>query len=248
MNEQLKKKIFLDLAEKYPAGPRGNLKKGDYTLEYRWVSAYDRFTNVVTLSGSRATSRRLNSDWSAYFGYDPVQLFKLRLRTEDACKSFASKHFGGKAAARRGRLVWIRIQDAVSKVRTEGTEGLWHARDRLASWDRPIYQGLYIHATSKAHAEAQVSMVLPMMGCTPQNLRVSFFDVGTADEAATKNLESVNVRVKSAEARLRDAERRLEEAKNGLAQAQADRARDMGAVMLLGADLEDSETETDGEV
>ena len=217
------------------AGPLGNLVKRDYTLKTRWVYEYNRDVKWVTLLPGRALTRGLNSDWEQWYGYNPVHLYALGITSESEAKRFAAEIWTGKAAARRGRLVWCRIEKAIQHVRVRGTTGLWEVSDYRAQRGSLPRRGLVVHATSEEHALAQFAVVAPMLGYAPSNtLHAGFKQLGTPEDAARLNVRRVNRKVDQLKTKIDSLRHQLEMAEEELVEATARVGAKMSAVMLLG--------------
>lgn len=240
-------RIIKDLVEKYPAGPRGSLNKRHYKIEQKWVDLYRRTTGVSVIR-EEVGAGIVKAEWKPFFGYDPVDLFKLGLTHEDDARhaiAFVFPESTRMTRNRDARRLYIRTSVARDWIRTNGTTGLWHATYRAAPYGTPLYSGITFHASSRAEVEARMAMVGPMLGANPTWRPSVIFDtLGSPEEAMAKNsttIEAYTRRQREAVARI---EKELAEARKRLDIATAEAGKMMGAVMLGAADSDDVETET----
>lgn len=237
-------RIIKDLVEKYPAGPRGSLNKRHYKVEQQWVDLYRRTTGVSVIR-EEVGAGIVRPDWKPFFGYDPVDLFKLGLNEEDDARkaiAFVFPESTRMTRNRDARRLYIRTTVARTWVRKNGTTGLWHASYRGAEYGTPLYFGITFHASSAAEVEARMAMVGPMLGADPSwRPSVSFDTLGSPEEAMAKNsttIEAYTRRQRDAVARI---EKELAEARKRLDFATTEAGKLMGAVMLGATDMDDEE-------
>lgn len=238
-------RILRDLGEKYPKGPQGTIRRDHYTTRLAWSGVYRREVNTVFLRED-VPSTRCAPELRSFFGYNPVDIFAMRLADEDEVKSAMRNSFPkdtAQAANRRGRLAWTRIAPARRYVQDNGTEGLWHVSYRQAGYGSPLYGGLRFHAVSKAAALAQATVIAPMLGANPSwTPDVRFSDLGGPEEAIAFNTAVVQRRTNELTREIKGLEERLAKARAELALATEEAGRAMGAVMLgIGDDSEDAE-------
>ena len=243
------KKAINDLTEKFPAGPRGRLTKKHYIERREYVDTYARTAPIQQLmEGLSEFYAAPGTERS--FGYDPVFLFKLKIRDEkDAIKSIEAALVGGddpsiKACKRRGRRLWSRLSDIVSRVRREGTEGIWTARYREADYSTTLNWGIALYAKNKADAESQIALIAPMMGVqTHWRPTVTFDDCGTAADVFARNTTALNRRVDGLKQDVARYEKDLAAKRLALA-AETKITGDIMSAIMLGLSTEEEEEET----
>lgn len=237
-------RIIKDLVEKYPAGPRGSLRKHHYKIEQQWVDVYRRTTGVSVIRDEVGPGI-VKAEWKPFFGYDPVDLFKLDLWEEDKCKTAIAIAFpeaSRMARNRDARLLYIRTSVARRWVRENGTTGLWIASYRQADYRSPLSSGITIYAHTRAEVEARIAMIAPMMGADLSwRPTVSFNSIGTPDEAMSKNSKMIEGYTANQRRDVARLEKELATARAGLEKATAEAGKLMGAVMLGAADTEEEE-------
>ena len=240
-------RIIRDLVEKFPAGPTGSLRKHHYTMVNRWIGVYRRHTDVPVI---RSEVKLVREEFKPFFGYDPVDLYKTGLNSEDRCveaMAFVTPEATHRVRTRDGRRLWIRISDAFEWVRKNGTTGLWQASYREASWGTPLYSGIWIHADTRAEVEARVAVIAPMLGAK-ENWRphVMFSELGSPAEAVAKNTSLVESFTRRERDSVIRAEKELAKAREALERATATAGQMMGAIMLAsGADEEETNEEAE---
>lgn len=239
--------IIKDLTEKYPTGPRGSLKKHHYEAITRWVPTYGRETKVVLIRldvgpGIVAQDRKY------FFGYDPVVLYKMRLRSEEDCvQAMRSVEPGASPMSRKrdGRRLWIRLEEAIDWIKQNGTEGIWHAswRSSDAEYGHPLTEGIRLYARERSEAEARVSLISPLLGAS-ENMRptIKFVDVGTPEKAMEFNSSQLQALVRRPESSIKDLEKRLESARKQLEDAKQLSTKIVSAIMMMNFDESQSDT------
>lgn len=238
-------KVIQDLVEKYPVGPRGSLQKRHYELFTEYVPAYKRETRVPRIReavGPGLVEQRLKP----FFGYDPVDLYKLCLKSESDCVDavrFAFPESTRTAARRDGRRLWIRLERVHMWIKQNGTEGIWRAYYLAAPWRSTLSKGYYFHAKSRADVESQAALIGPMMGAEPGWLpEVNFERLGTREEVFTKNSALINERVEDLKRYTAQLEANLAKARADLQEASDRAGKLMGAILLGSTDDCDEET------
>jgi hypothetical protein len=237
--------IIKDLTEKYPAGPRGSLKKHHYATIMRWVHTYGRDTKVVYIRDEVGPGI-VAQDRKTFFGYDPVVLHKMRLRGEEDCvQAMRSVEPGASPMSRKrdGRRLWIRLEEAVHWVNKNGTEGIWHANWRNFEYGHPLYDGIRLYARELSEAESRVSLISPMLG-VPENVRptINFVDLGTPEKAMEFNSSHLNYLVSRPENMIKDLEKRLESERKRLEAAKQMSTKIVSAIMMMNFDESQSDT------
>lgn len=240
--------IIKDLCQKYPTGPRGRIRKDHYVEKSVWSSEYNRQKSVhVLVSALPFHDESLNP----YFGYNPVDLYKLDIRNEDGAKTAVVRHNPGDSKQtnnRRARLLWSRVRAAVDHIRKVGTTGAWCVSFGGFDWGHPLRQGLYFHADNAAGAETQARFIGPMLGApTEAPLRVSFHDIITPDEAGRLNGETINRALNNKLHEIEELEIRLKRARESAEVLRENAGKMMGAVMLLNSDDEPDADEKEAE-
>ena len=243
-----KTQIIKDLCQKYPTGPRGRIRKDHYVEKTMWASEYNREKSVhVIVAALPFHDESLNR----FFGYDPVDLYKLDIRSEDGAKAAVVRHNPGDSKQtnnRRARLLWSRVRGAVDHVKRSGTTGAWCVSFGGFDWGHPLRQGLYFHADNAAGAESQARFIGPMLGATPESqLHVSFHDIITHDEASSLNGETINRTLNNKLREIDELEIRLKRAREAAEALRENAGKMMGAVMLLNSEDEPDAGEKEAE-
>lgn len=241
-------RIIRDLVEKFPAGPTGSLRKHHYAMVHKYVSVYRRATDVPVI---RSEVKLVREEFKPFFGYDPVDLFKTGLNSDDRCveaMAFVTPEATHRVRTRDGRRLWIRIADAFDWVRKNGTTGLWQASYREASWGSPLYGGIWIHADSRAEVEARVAVIAPMLGAK-ENWRpqVMFSELGSPAEAVAKNTALIEGFTRRERDSVTRAEKELAKAREALERATTTAGQMMGAIMLASGADDEEETNEEAE-
>ena len=238
-------RIIKDLVEKYPAGPRGSLNKRHYKVEQQWVNLYRRHTGVSVIR-EEVGPGIVKAEWKPFFGYDPVDLFKLGFNEEDDARkaiAFVFPESTRMTRNRDARRLYIRTSVGRDWVRKHGTTGLWHASYRRAGDFRsPLYQGITFYAHTRAEVEARIAMVGPMLGADPSWVPdVSFDCIGSPEEAMAKNSAAIEHYTRRYRDTVARYEKDLAEAREKLEQVSAEAGKLMGAVLLGVTDTDDEE-------
>lgn len=237
-----------DLVEKYPKGPRRCLLKSHYELVKQYVPAYRRETSVPRIRAAVGPGL-VEPQHKPFFGYDPVDLYKMGLRDEASCVDAVRVAFPEttRTAARRdGRRLWIRLEPVFDWIRVHGTTGIWHAKYSEANWREVLGRGIFFYASTRAEVEAQVALIAPMMGALPDwRPVVTFESMGTAAEVMAKNTASINGRVLELQGYVTRLELDLAERRRNLEEEQARAGKLMGAIMLSNATYNDDEEEVE---
>jgi hypothetical protein len=238
--------IIKDLTEKYPAGPRGSLKKHHYEEITRWVTTYGRETKVVHIRDEVGPGI-VAQDRKTFFGYDPVVLHKTRLRSEDDCiQAMRSVEPAASPMSRKrdGRRLWIRLESAIDWIKQNGTEGIWHAYWRNFEYGHPLSEGIRLYARERSEAESRVSHISPMLG-VPENVRptIKFVDIGTPEKAMEFNSSHLQALVRRPESSIKDLEKRLESARKQLEDAKQLSTKIVSAIMMMNFDESQSDTD-----
>ena len=218
----------------------------------QWVSVYDRFVNVQTipvLSSATEADKILASN----YGYTDEQLFGLGLRSERQCKSSSALGAGltPMTLARRGRLLWTRIEAAIRRIKKTGILGGW----KVSSWNAgnlsPLSRargGMYVHAESKADAESKILLILPMLqtGCRPgraltlDEISITFSDVMSAEDVDAHNLDVAGASVNEIEERIKQYEKSIADQRARLEEAKHARSQFIASVLLISSAEDDS--------
>ena len=237
--------IIKDLTEKYPAGPRGSLKKHHYEAITRWVNTYGRETKVALIRFDVGPGI-VAEDRKTFFGYDPIVLHKMRLRSEDDCIQ-AMRSLDPVASPRShkrdGRRLWIRLEPSIDWVRERGAEGIWHACWLDAGYGHPLWEGIRLYARERSEAEARVSLISHMLGAS-ENMRptIKFLDIGTPEKAMEFNSSQLQALVRRPESSIKDLEKRLESARKQLEDAKQLSTKIVSAIMMMNFDESQSDT------
>ena len=235
-----KTQIIKDLCQKYPTGPRGRIRKDHYVEKECWVSEYARYKQVHVLASPLPFH---GVELNPFFGYSPVDLYKLEVRSLDCAKSAVARNCPGdsqQSTTRRARLLWSRLRPAVEHVKKTGTTGAWCVSFKGFDWAHPLHRGLYFHADSAAAAEAQARFIGPMLGAAPETqLDIVFHDIITPDEAGRLNGEAVNRSLNEKLREIDGLERRLKIAREAAETLRETAGKMMGAVMLLNSEDEE---------
>lgn len=240
-------RIIKDLTEKFPVGPKRSIRKHHYRMVNEWVFAYKRTTQVPVIR-PEVGEFIVRPEWKPYFGYDPVDLYKLGLIDESECIKairIAYPEASRIAQTRDGRRLWIRISPARDWVRCNGTTGLWCARYTQAQYGTTLYGGITFHASSRAEVEARISMIAPMLGeVAGMKPDVSFIAMGSPDDAMSRNSAAVEAFTKRQRNHVAELEKSLKKARTELEEAEMNAGKLMGAIMLGASDTEEEEPET----
>lgn len=245
------KAIVKDLVEKYPRGPKRRQLPGDYRRVTVWSHHYQREIEdwVLRWEDPMVMTRcGLTQVTVGHYGYDPVQLYRLGVTTEEEAEDLIhltedvkSRH----SLTRRARRLWRRLTAAVKYVQQHGTAGIWLVSSSDVDWNSPWRGGMPIWASSQAEAEAQARIIGPSSGLTTNaRLTASFGRLGTPQEALEVAAEKVNHRINHLKQRIEQLEKDLAGCRSLLAEETARAARTMGGIMLLsGDDTEGGESE-----
>ncbi len=237
-------RIIQDLVEKYPKGPRGCLLKSHYELVRKYVSAYRRETSVPRIREAVGPGL-VEAERKPFFGYDPVDFYKMGLRDETQCVAAVRVAFPEttRTAARRdGRRLWIRLEPVFDWIRVHGTTGIWHAKYSQANWRAILGRGIFFYASTRAEVEAQAALVAPMMGALPDwRPYVTFERMGTAAEAMAKNTAAIEGPVLELQVDVAKLERELDQRRRNLEEERSRAGKLMGAIMLSSTTYDDDE-------
>lgn len=236
VNTASTRRIVRDLTEKYPAGPHGVLTKNHYASVQVWSDAYRRYVMGVELRPEMIGRVFITEANKKHFGYDPLELFKLGITSEETAKNLISSLYPslrGAGVTRKARLLWTRTKEAVRHIMREGTEGIWTASSYHAEYGS-MWRNMQIWGTSRADIEAQVRLIGPMTGLKPEwNLDIKFNRLGTRDEAtqaaaalAADRVNRLKRDIESHRKSILKLEKELEEETQAM-------NRNMGGVMLL---------------
>jgi hypothetical protein len=243
-----KTQIINDLCEKYPTGPRGRIRKDHYVQQEQWVSEYARYKQVHVLAAPLPFH---GVELNPFFGYNPVDLYKLEVRTLDAAKDAVRGRRPGEsqqALTRRARLLWSRMRPAIEHVKKTGTTGAWCISFKAFDWGHPLRCGLYFHADTAAGAEAQARFIAPMLGASPEmQIDINFHDIITPDEASRLNGVAVNRTLNEKLREIAGLETRLKSAREAAETLRETAGKMMGAVMLLNTEEEPDAGEKEAE-
>lgn len=235
-----KTQIINDLCEKYPTGPRGRIRKDHYVQREQWVSEYARYKQVHVLASPLPFH---GVELNPFFGYNPVDLYKLEVRSLDAAKAAVSGRRPGESQqglTRRARLLWSRVRPAIEQVKKTGTTGAWCISFKAFDWGHPLRCGLYFHADTAAGAEAQARFIAPMLGASPEmQIDINFHDIITPDEASRLNGVAVNKTLNEKLREIAALEIRLKNAREAAETLRETAGKMMGAVMLLNTEDEE---------
>lgn len=233
-NESIR--IIKDLVEKYPAGPRGSLKKHHYGTSMQWVPTYNRETNVVHIRDEVGPGI-VAQDMKRFFGYDPVVLYKMRLRSQEDCISAiktvdpTTTHM---SARRDGRRLWIRLEPVFEWIKQNGTEGIWSARWRSFDYGHPLYEGIQLYARERSEAESRIALISPMLGVTENDRAViKFVDLGSAEKAMEFNGKNLQRLTGLHERTIKDLDARLEVERKRLEEARQNSTKIASALMMM---------------
>lgn len=246
LTPQETRRIVRDLIEKYPRGPRGRLTKGCYEAAQVWSEAYHRMVPEVQIRPELAGRLGLTDDNLQSWGYDPVHLYALGIRSEDEAKRLVGRFDpalqDGPGLTRRGRRLWTRVKWSVSRVQTRGAAGIWTVRSAAARYGSLWYRGISVWARSESEAEAQARLIGPSTGLQPNwTLLVSFRSLGTPDEASSASVATVNLEVNRIRDLIEAKERELETLQIRLQEETERVGMAMGGIMLLSVPMDDSE-------
>jgi len=247
------KLILKDLCQKYPAGPKGRLEKGDYRVITDWVEAYNREVKMSLLRED-LPEWRCEPDRLKSFGYDAGDIYRLccalrgerGIPEEDAVKVAVRGVCPGEspiANSRRARLIRTRLAPIYRAFMKRGAPGLWNVEARGTNWSSPFNRGVTVWAESAADAEANYRLIEPMLGDNVGKgfLTISFEGLGSPDQAYERNKSSL---FKEAEALLRDIaqnEERVRRDRIKLAAAQEKAMSLLGAISLGISPIEEVE-------
>lgn len=238
-------RIVRDLTKKYPAGPHGILRKNHYRSGEVYSEAYRCLVPAVVLDHAMVGQAYVTEANIKHFGYEPLELFKLGVSSEDSSKSLIESLYPslrGCGITRPARLLWMRVKEADRLIMGEGTEGIWSVSSYRAEYSS-MWRHMQIWGTSRADVEAQVRLIGPMTGLRPEwNLEINFNRLGTRDEATT-------VASSLASDRANRIKRSIEEHRNSIIKLEKELEeetlvmnRNLGGVMLF-AGTEDDEQE-----
>jgi hypothetical protein len=238
-NESIR--IVKDLVEKYPAGPRGSLKKHHYGTFMEWVPTYNRETNVVHIRDEVGPGI-VAQDRKRFFGYDPVVLYKMRLRSQEDCIRAIGTidPAATRMSARRdGRRLWIRLEPVFEWIKQNGTEGIWSARWRSFDYGHPLYEGIQLYARERSEAESRIALISPVLGVTENDRAViKFIDLGGPEKAMEFNSKNLQLLTGRHERTIKDLDARLEVERQRLEDARQTSTKIVSALMMM--NFEDS--------
>ena len=204
-----------DLVTKFPKGPHGLFKKKNYEMSHTWHDIYERYTDVPVLW--------LDGQETPYFGYNPIDLFMLKITDMNDCYeavrlAFADDDISRRAVVRRARVLWYRIRPAYKYVLTKGATGVYELK---WGW-RYSAPRAYVHAASHEEAVA-VGLTLNGVFGAPvgEQATTTFLEVGAPVATLSYNNQVAQRLVKNAEKELRSAEAALVKAQSDIKNAQA---------------------------
>lgn len=245
VNTASTRRIVRDLTEKYPAGPHGILRKNHYRSGEVYSEAYRRLVPAVVLDHAMVGRAYVTEANIKHFGYEPLELFKLGVSSEDSSKSLIVSLYPtlrGPGITRKARLLWMRVREAVRHIMREGTEGIWVASSYHAEYGN-MWRHMQIWGTSRADVEAQVRLIGPMTGLRPEwNLEIKFNRLGTRDEATTAAASLASDRVNRIKRDIETHRKSIIKLEKELEEETLAMNRNLGGVMLL-AGTEDDEQE-----
>jgi len=248
-------RIVKDLVEKYPRGPHGRLTKECYEPAQVWSEAYHKMVPEVRLRPNLAarTDLRLTDDNLQSWGYDPVLLYALGIRSEDEAKRLLQMLEpgtpDGPSLTRRGRRLWSRTKWSLAHIQSQGAAGIWHVMTRSAPYGSHWYRGISVWARGRTEAEAQALLIGPSTGLQSNwTLSVEFMCLGTPEQATSSSIATVNLEVDRLRNQIADRERDLEQLRLRLAHQLEIAGGAMGGIMLLSTPMDDSEVGQSEEV
>lgn len=204
-----------DLVTKFPKGPHGLFKKKNYEMSHAWHDIYERYTDVPVLW--------LDGQETPYFGYNPIDLFSLKITDLNDCYDairlvFEDDDISRRAVVRRARVLWYRIRPAYKHILKTGAKGVYELR---WGW-RYSAPKAYVHASSHGEAKA-VGLTLNGIFGAPsgEEAQSTFLEVGEPVATLSYNNKVAQSLVTSAKSKLLDAEKALENAQAEIKNAQA---------------------------
>ncbi len=215
MSNQKRNEIVKDLVTKFPKGPHGLFKKKHYHMSNQWHDIYERYTDVPVLW--------LNGEETPHFGYNPVDLFSLKIEDMNDCYdavrlAFSDDDISRRALVRRARVLWYRVRPAYRQVLKSGATGVYELK---WGW-RYNSPRAYVHASTHEEAQA-VGLTLNGIFGAPigEKATTTFLEVGEPVATLAHNNQVAQKLVKNAEKELRNAEEALAKAQAGIKDAKA---------------------------
>ena len=253
------KLILKDLCQKYPAGPKGRLEKGDYRVITDWVEAYKRDVKMSVLRED-LPDWRCEPDRLKSFGYDASDIYRLccairgtqGIPEEDAVKVAVRGVCPGEspiANSRRARLIRTRLAPIYRTFMRRGAAGLWNVEARGTSWGSPFNRGVAVWAENEADAEANYRLIEPMLGDNVGrgSLTIRFEGLGTTEEAYERNKSSLFKETEALQRDIAQNEERVRRDRIKLAAAQERAMSLLGAISLGVAPLSEDAPSSEAE-
>ena len=123
LSDKKRDTIIDDLLMKFPTGPKGRLKKDDYTMSHRWVQSSDSYRDVAQ-----------PPDDNPYYGYDRETFARLLWAcSKGNLRSYLNDRFtkvGRKAISRRFNRLDDRLRDPAQRWQrdNDGSAAIWSAK------------------------------------------------------------------------------------------------------------------------
>lgn len=244
VNAVAKNRIVRDLTEKYPKGPYGLFRKEHYQEVRIWSDAYRKYVDTRALSPGMIGRLRVTEDNAKHFGYEPLELFKLGASSEDSAKELIKSLYPdlkGAGVTRRARLLWTRVKGAVQMIMRDGTEGIWSCSSYRADYGS-LWRGMEIYGVDRADVEAQVRLIGPMTGLSPDwPVDIKFTRLGTREEATESAAKRATTRVNRIKSDIETYRAHIARAEKDLEEAILEMNKSLGGVMLLSGTNDDEQ-------
>jgi len=194
--------IIDDLLTIHPTGPRGVLKKSDYTRDYKWSNRHRGYANI--------TGPITSGPAYPHYGYD---LDTLQRVWWECCKGDLRSYIrgrwddiGNKAVSRRENRLNDRLKVAHEAFVKENSRGIWECR--------PFY-GLKLFVMAGNEATAKLLTKTMVAGC---GIKVDEYMRATRVNVAEPSLLSHynNVNVSRVSSQLKGALEKLENARTNI--------------------------------
>ena len=238
------RRLVEDLTDKYPRGPRRLLNRNHYAMESAWSDHYRTYKPTVKLRPELASYLGMTELAAQHWGYEPLQLFKLGVRSEDDARDLVKSLYTdvkGPTLTRRSRLLWSRLKPAVSYILKTGAEGIWSVSSYHAPYGS-LWRDMKIWGACKTDVEAQVRLIGPMTGLKPDwPLDIKFHDLGSPEEATQHAVRHANMRASRIKSDIETRRREIAKLEKELEEEMKLAAQSMGGIMLLSGSGDDEQ-------
>lgn len=238
------RRLVKDLTDKYPRGPLRVLNRNHYTTSSEWSEHYRTYKPTVKLQPELGGHLGMTELTVQHWGYEPLELFKLGVRSEDNAKDLIRSLYTdvkGAALTRRARLLWARLKPAVTYIMKNGAEGIWSVYSYHAAYGS-LWRDMKIWGASRTDVEAQVRLIGPMTGLKPEwPLEIKFHDVGSPEDATQHAIKHANMRASRIKSEIEQRRREIAKLEKELEEEMKLAAQNMGGIMLLSGTGDDEQ-------